>query len=109
MKAKTLAAFLILIMAAVGCISEYESDKDESTITFYDAQGKETRRIRTKETVLQWCAPIIFEEYKNGAWTALKTQRLNWEPVVTIVPLSRPTRWDLVYGKKSMQTASSAK
>lgn len=54
----------------------YESDKDESTITFYDAQGKETRRIRTKETVLQWCAPIIFEEYKNGAWTALKNATL---------------------------------
>lgn len=54
----------------------YESDKDESTITFYDAQGKETRRIRTKETVLQWCAPIIFEEYKNGAWSALKNATL---------------------------------
>ena len=70
------------------------------------------RRPDVSERKKPFCNGVLLSSLKNirmehGQHS--KTQRLNWEPVVTIVPLSRPTRWDLAYGKKSMQTASSAK
>lgn len=44
MKAKTLAAFLILIMAATGCISEYESDSDEGKGAITNGTGLDKKK-----------------------------------------------------------------
>lgn len=45
---------------------------DEVLLTFYDAQGKETRRIRSGEDVQKWRSPSFLQEYENGKWVALK-------------------------------------
>lgn len=51
---------------------KYPDNSDEVLLTFYDAHGKETRRIRSGEDVQKWRSPSVMEEYENGKWVALK-------------------------------------
>lgn len=53
-------------------VLKYPDNSDEVLLTFYDAHGKETRRIRSGEDVQKWRSPSIMEEYENGKWVALK-------------------------------------
>lgn len=53
-------------------VLKYPDNSDEVLLTFYDAHGKETRRIRSGEDVQKWRSPSVMEEYENGKWVALK-------------------------------------
>lgn len=53
-------------------VLKYPDNSDEVLLTFYDANGKETRRIRSGEDVQKWRSPSVMEEYENGKWVALK-------------------------------------
>lgn len=53
-------------------VLKYPNNSDEVLLTFYDAHGKETRRIRSGEDVQKWRSPSVMEEYENGKWVALK-------------------------------------
>lgn len=53
-------------------VLKYPDNSDEVLLTFYDAHGKETRRIRSGEDVQKWRSPSVMEEYDNGKWVALK-------------------------------------
>lgn len=53
-------------------VLKYPDNSDEVLLTFYDAHGKETRRIRSGEDVQKWRSPSAMEEYENGKWVALK-------------------------------------
>lgn len=53
-------------------VLKHSGNSDEVLLTFYDAHGKETRRIRSGEDVQKWRSPSVMEEYENGKWVALK-------------------------------------
>ena len=53
-------------------VLKYPDNSDEVLLTFYDAHGKETRRVRSGEDVQKWRSPSVMEEYENGKWVALK-------------------------------------
>lgn len=53
-------------------VLKYPDNSDEVLLTFYDAHGKETRRIKSGEDVQKWRSPSVMEEYENGKWVALK-------------------------------------
>lgn len=53
-------------------VLKYPDNSDEVLLTFYDAHGKETRRIRSGEDVQKWRSPSVMEEYENGKWVVLK-------------------------------------
>lgn len=53
-------------------VLKHSGNSDEVLLTFYDAHGKETRRIRSGENVQKWRSPSVMEEYENGKWVALK-------------------------------------
>lgn len=53
-------------------VLKYPDNSDDVLLTFYDAHGKETRRIRSGEDVQKWRSPSVMEEYENGKWVALK-------------------------------------
>lgn len=53
-------------------VLKHSDNSDEVLLTFYDAHGKETRRIRSGEDVQKWRSPSVMEEYENGKWVALK-------------------------------------
>lgn len=53
-------------------VLKYPDNSDEVLLTFYDAHGKETRRIRSGEDVQKWRSPSVMEEYENSKWVALK-------------------------------------
>lgn len=53
-------------------VLKYPDNSDEVLLTFYDAHGKETRRIRSGEDIQKWRSPSVMEEYENGKWVALK-------------------------------------
>lgn len=53
-------------------VLKYPDNSEEVLLTFYDAHGKETRRIRSGEDVQKWRSPSVMEEYENGKWVALK-------------------------------------
>lgn len=53
-------------------ILKHSDNSDEVLLTFYDAHGKETRRIRSGENVQKWRSPSVMEEYENGKWVVLK-------------------------------------
>lgn len=57
-------------------VLKYPDNSDEVLLTFYDAHGKETRRIRSGEDVQKWRSPSVMEEYENGKWVALKNDTI---------------------------------